>query len=149
MYKKNKQQPTTTKHVFLKNPLEIDFFLQVAQFTFEILGEILQYAKGRGDNGKKDGGKDFILPLCIRVSLRAKWFCRTMTREGSGWAERRWVDLSHSFCVCHCQSSLEIPIKTGAWRNYYFCNLLWLAHNKTIKKHQEKESENQFSAAVW
>lgn len=53
LYKRNKQQPTTTKHVFLKNPLEIDFFLQVAQFIFEILAEILQYAKGRGTMARK------------------------------------------------------------------------------------------------
>lgn len=138
LYKKNKQQPTTTKHVFLKNPLEIDFFLQVAQFIFEILGGILQYTKGTGDNGKKNGKKDFTLPLCIRVLLHAKWSCRTMTREGSGWAERRWVDLSRSFGVCRCRSSLGIPIKTAAWRNYY------LLKPGTIVKfwsawHQEKQ----------
>lgn len=44
----NKRQPTTTEHLFLKNPLEIDFFLQVAQFVLEVLGEILQYFNIRG-----------------------------------------------------------------------------------------------------
>lgn len=77
----------------------------------------------RGD-GNKDGGKDFILPLCIQVSLCAKWSCRTMTKEGPGWAERRWVDLSRSFCVCHCQSSLEIPATT-VQGNYNLKHFLW------------------------
>lgn len=73
LYKKNKQQPTTTKHVFLKNPLEIDFFLQVAQFISEILGEIIQYAKGQGTMAeKKRRKKVFTLLLCIQVSLHAK-----------------------------------------------------------------------------
>lgn len=81
--------------------------------------------QGTRDNGKKDGGKDFTLPLCIQVFLHAKWSCHTMTMGGSGWAERRWVDLSRSFCVCRCQSSLGIPMKTAARRNYCCGNLLW------------------------
>lgn len=52
----------------------------------------------------------FILPLCIPVTLHAKWFFRTMTTEGFGWIWHRWVDLSHSFCGCHCQNFPERPV---------------------------------------
>lgn len=48
LYKNNKQQPTTNRHIFFKNPSEIGFFLQVAQFIFKILGEVHQFAKGPG-----------------------------------------------------------------------------------------------------
>lgn len=40
-----------------------------------------------------------------------------MTREGSGSAERRWVGLSRSFCVCHCQSSPGIPAEIAECMN--------------------------------
>ena len=73
---------------------------------------------GRGGAmARIDGGNGFTLPLCIRVSLRAKWSCRTMTRGGSGWAERRWVDLSRSFCACRCRSCFGIPSKKKEHRS--------------------------------
>lgn len=53
LYKRNRQQPTTTEHLFLKNPFEINFFLQVAQFIVEILAGIPKYVKGQGTVARK------------------------------------------------------------------------------------------------
>lgn len=57
--------------LILKNPLEIDFFLQVKQFLSEVPHD-LQYAKGTGNGGQRDGDSGVTPPQCIPVFLRAK-----------------------------------------------------------------------------
>ncbi len=52
----------------------------------------------------------FTLPLCIPVTLRAKWFFRTTTMEEFGGIWHRREDLSRSFCGCHYQNFLEKPV---------------------------------------